>query len=486
MSMIKVDGLTFAYPQSYDNIFENVTFQIDTDWKLGFVGRNGRGKTTFLNLLLDKYEYSGKIISSVEFDYFPYPVKEKDKLTMDILSEVCLFAEEWEIYRELSHLEVDGDVLFRAFETLSNGEQTKVLLAALFLNEGDFLLIDEPTNHLDVTARQQVAQYLKRKKGFILVSHDRNFLDECVDHILSVNRADIEVQSGNFSSFMHNFEQRQRMEEAQSEHLKKDIKRLQQASKRSAVWSSRVEASKVGAYNKGFVGHKAAKMMKRAKAIEARQERAIEQKSLLLKNAETAVPLKLFPLEHHAELLVQFSDVSVIYNEKTVFSPVSFSVKNGERIALCGKNGSGKSSILKLLLGKIKDYSGTFKIASGLIISYVPQSADDISGSVSDFARESNVDESLLKMVLNKLDFQLAQFEKDISSFSEGQKKKVLIAKSLCERAHLYVWDEPLNFIDIYSRMQIEQLIREFSPTMLFVEHDRAFANSIATRKVEL
>ena len=183
---------------------------------------------------------------------------------------------------------------------------------------------------------------------------------------------------------------------------------------------------------------------------------------------------------------MQFSDVSVIYNEKTVFSPVSFSVKNGERIALCGKNGSGKSSILKLLLGKIKDYSGTFKIASGLIISYVPQSADDISGSVSDFARESNVDESLLKMVLNKLDFQLAQFEKDISSFSEGQKKKVLIAKSLCERAHLYVWDEPLNFIDIYSRMQIEQLIREFSPTMLFVEHDRAFANSIATRKVEL
>ncbi len=91
MSMIKVDGLTFAYPQSYDNIFENVTFQIDTDWKLGFVGRNGRGKTTLLNLLLDKYEYSGKIISSVEFDYFPYPVKEKDKLTMDILYLYSVF-----------------------------------------------------------------------------------------------------------------------------------------------------------------------------------------------------------------------------------------------------------------------------------------------------------------------------------------------------------------------------------------------------------
>lgn len=148
MSMIKIENLTFSYPTSNDNVFENVSFQVDTDWKLGFVGRNGRGKTTFLNLLLGKYEYSGKILSSVQFDYFPYPVSDKNRITEDILQEVCPLAEEWELMRELSYLDVDVDVLWRPFETLSNGEQTKVLLAALFLNEGHFLLIDEPTEML--------------------------------------------------------------------------------------------------------------------------------------------------------------------------------------------------------------------------------------------------------------------------------------------------------------------------------------------------
>ena len=205
MSIIRVENLTFAYPSNYDNIFENVNFQIDTDWKLGFVGRNGRGKTTFLNLLLGKYEYHGKIQASVQFDYFPYPVNDKNRLTTDILSEVCPLAEEWELLRELSYLEVRDDVLWRPFFTLSNGEQTKVLLAALFLNDGHFLLIDEPTNHLDMKARETVSAYLKRKKGFILVSHDRCFLDGCVDHILSINRSNIEVQSGNFSTWFTNW-----------------------------------------------------------------------------------------------------------------------------------------------------------------------------------------------------------------------------------------------------------------------------------------
>lgn len=132
MSMIKVENLTFSYPSSYDTIFDNVNFKIDTNWKVGLVGRNGRGKTTLLNLLLEKYEYSGKIVSSVQFDYFPYIVDDKKQMTIDILNEVCPTATEWELMRELSYLDVKSDVLWRAFETLSNGEQTKVLLAALF------------------------------------------------------------------------------------------------------------------------------------------------------------------------------------------------------------------------------------------------------------------------------------------------------------------------------------------------------------------
>lgn len=299
MSIIKIENLTFSYPDSYDHIFENVNFQIDTDWKLGFIGRNGRGKTTFFNLLLEKYEYSGKIVSSVQFDYFPYFVTNKSLSTELVLQEICPTAEEWEFIRELSYLEVKVEVLYRPFETLSNGEQTKVLLAALFLNEGHFLLIDEPTNHLDVKAREIVSAYLKKKKGFILVSHDRQFLDGCVDHILSLNRTNIEIQNGNFSSWMVNFERQQEFELTQNERLEKDIHRLQQAAKRTSNWSDKVEASKYGVQSsglkadRGFVGHKAAKMMRRSKSIEARQQQALEQKKGLLKKCGKSRNIKV-------------------------------------------------------------------------------------------------------------------------------------------------------------------------------------------------
>lgn len=488
MSLIKIDNLSFTYPSSYDPIFENVSFQIDTDWKLGFVGRNGRGKTTFLNLLLGKYEYQGKINCSVLFDYFPYPVRDPELFTEEVLTEVCPEAEEWQIIRELSYLEVDEEVLYRPFCTLSNGERTKVLLAALFLNEGHFLLIDEPTNHLDNKARKTVSDYLKKKKGFILVSHDRNFLDGCVDHILSLNKSNIEVQSGNFSSWMTNFERQQAFEETQNERLKKDISHLKQAARRTSDWSDKVEATKIGMgpCDRGAVGHKAAKMMKRSKAIEERRERAIEEKSKLLKNTETADDLKLITAEYHSDTMLSFSKVAVCYDGKEICAPVSFTVKKGDRIVLDGKNGSGKSSILKIIMGENIGHTGNVNIGSGLIISYVPQDTSHLKGSLSDFAKESGIDESLFKAMLRKLDFERVQFEKDMSALSGGQKKKVLIAKSICDRAHIYIWDEPLNFIDIYSRIQIEQLIKEFSPTMIFVEHDEVFRQTIATQIIKL
>ena len=486
MSMIKVEGLTFSYPSSYDNIFENVNFQIDTNWKLGFVGRNGRGKTTFLRLLTGAYDYRGRITASAAFSYFPYPVDRPERAPLEILHEVCPAAEEWEFLREFGSLEMEAETLYRPFDTLSNGERAKALLAALFLNPGRFLLIDEPTNHLDARARQLVSAYLRRKRGFLLVSHDRQFLDGCVDHILAVNRADIEVRSGNFSAYMADFQDRQRSEEAQNERLQKDIRRLRQSARRTADWSDRVEASKIGAADKGYVGHKAAKMMKRSKAIADRQQRAIEEKSGLLKNRESAERLKLFPLAHFADRLAAFEAVVPRYGGQAVCPPVSFTVRQGDRVAIDGRNGSGKSSLLKLLTGADIDHGGTVATASGLVVSYVPQDTAHLRGTLTDYAADHGLEESLFRAILQKMDFTQVQFEKRLESCSDGQKKKVLIARSLCERAHLYVWDEPLNFIDIYSRMQIEALLLEFAPTMVFVEHDGMFRERIATKVVAL
>ena len=141
---------------------------------------------------------------------------------------------------------------------------------------------------------------------------------------------------------------------------------------------------------------------------------------------------------------------------------------------------------MKLLLKYPIEHTGTVTSGSGLVISYVPQDTSHLKGTLTEFAKVHKIDESLFKAILRKMDFERVQFTKDIQDFSGGQKKKVLLAKSLCEQAHLYVWDEPLNFIDIYSRMQIEQLIQEFSPTMIFVEHDRAFREKIATGVMKL
>jgi len=492
MPAIQVSNLTFAYPGSYDLIFENVHFQIDTDWKLGLTGRNGRGKTTFFNLLQGKYEYSGTISAPVAFDYFPFPVEHPEYLTVDVIEEIVPDYERWKLMRELNLLKVSEDVLYRPFETLSQGEQTKVLLAVLFIQDNRFLLIDEPTNHLDLHARKLVGDYLNTKSGFILVSHDRSFLDRCVDHILSINKTNIEIQKGSFSSWWTNKTHQDTFELAQNEKLYKDIERLSSSVKRTNGWSHEIEKSKNGTRNsgskldKGYVGHKAAKMMKRAKSIEQRQNAAVEEKSKLLRNIEQSESLAISQLAYSKSELAVLDHVMIYYGEKPVCENVSLTIEQGDRIAISGPNGSGKSSMLRLLNGEALHYTGTFRLDPQLRVSYVSQNTSHLRGLLSDYAAEHGIDESLFKSVLRKLDFSRVQFEKDMSAFSGGQKKKVLIARSLCEEAHLHIWDEPLNFVDVISRMQIEELLHEYAPTIVFVEHDREFHDRVATKTIEL
>lgn len=492
MSRIQVSDLTFAYDSSFDYIFEHVSFQIDTDWKLGFIGRNGRGKTTFLNLLLGKYEYSGSISASVDFEYFPYPVENPDGMTLSIVESVNPQAESWQIFKELNLMDADPEILYRPFSTLSNGERTKVLLAALFLKENAFLLIDEPTNHLDVNAREKVAQYLNSKKGFILVSHDRTFLDQCIDHVLSINKTQIEIQKGTFSSWFANKEAQDKMELEKNAQLKSDIRRLEEASRRTERWSDKVESTKIGQRvaglrpDRGHIGHQAAKMMKRSKSTMKRQQNAISEKETLLKNIETMDALKLNPLSYHTDLILSMENITISYGTIPILQNISFFVRQGSRVCLRGKNGCGKTSLIKLILGEEIPYTGSFHLGSGVKISYISQDTSWLKGSLTEFAKEYALDETIFRALLRKLDFDRVQFEKKIEEYSEGQKKKVILAKSLCEPAHLFIWDEPLNFVDVFSRMQIEKLLLEYRPTMLFVEHDEAFQEKIATQIVDL
>ena len=492
MSQISVSDLSFHYEGSYDTIFSKVSLSLDSNWKLGLIGRNGRGKTTFLKLLMKVYPYSGTIHSNVAFEYFPYPINDPSQTAVDLAELIYPNYELWELNRECSLLNLAPDLLYRSFETLSKGEQTKIQLAILFLKPNQFLLIDEPTNHLDLTGRQTVSHYLKKKSGFILVSHDRTFLDDCVDHILAINKTSIDLQKGNYSSWLANKDLADQFELNRNKKLKQEISQLKTAAKRTENWAHAVEDSKKGQRisglrpDRGYLGHQSAKMMKRSKSLEKRQQQNITEKEELLKNIDWADSLQIKPLAYKSKQLINVSHLSLFYDQQAVFENLNFELNQGDRIAITGKNGSGKSSLLKLLLGHAASYEGCLTIGSQLITSVVSQDASLPDGTLTTYCKQTAIDESLFKTILRKLGFERSQFEKDLTTFSDGQKKKVQLAHSLCQPAHLFLWDEPLNYIDLISRKQIEELLIKFVPTMIFIEHDQTFINHVATKKIDL
>lgn len=486
MSIIQVKDLTFSY--GTDLIFDHVSLNLDTSWKLGLIGRNGKGKTTFLKLLLREFDYQGTIFSKEEFSYFPYQVEQKEDLVINIADNICPNVYEWQIIQEFSKLKLKEEVLYQPFNTLSNGEQTKVLIALMFLNEDRFLLLDEPTNYLDIEGKKLICEYLKGKQGFILVSHDRYLLDQVVDHILAINRSTIEVVQGNFSSWYHNKQLKDHYELEKNLKIKKEMKRLNDSKNEKVIWSNIVEKSKIGSKgDKGYIGHKAAKMMQLSKNIERRQENLISEKKKLLQDIEETESLKMQSLESNYQSLFTLEDVSIFNDHKKIIDSISFQIQPHDRIWLRGNNGSGKSSILKLIVGDFHlKYCGKINGHDHLKISYIPEDTSFLKGTLQNFIDEYEINESLFKTILRKLDFKREYFEMRLDEYSEGMKKKVLIAKSLSEEAHLYVWDEPLNYIDLFSRIQIEEVLLEYQPTLIFVCHDETFGCNVATKVINL
>ena len=478
MPMITVKDLTFGYDGSDELLFRNVNLTLDTTWKLALSGRNGRGKTTFFRILKGELPYKGTITGMPAVVEFP----------MDELPD----NEDWKVRKELNLMGADPDIMWRPMETLSGGERTKLMLAYLFSSEGTFPLIDEPTNHLDRKGREAVASYLAAKEGFIMISHDRDFLDRCTDHTLVITRSGVELVSAKFSTWWENNEQRQESEKARNEQLKKEMGSIEASMKKNAQWSRKAEGDKsrnnpMGSedhFRRAFEAKKASKLMSLSKNLENRNERKLAEKESLLKDLEREQTLKITGSTHHDRTPIMLKDVSICRYGEVIASGISFTVERGKKISLQGHNGCGKSTLIKYLAGLADaegiTAEGDIHIARGLKISYVGQDTSSLQGPLFDICTARGADRTQFSTILVKMGFTGDMLYRDAAALSLGQKKFVMLALSLCEKADVYLWDEPLNYIDVYMRKEIERLVRDSDVTMLFVEHDRAFAEAAA------
>lgn len=496
MSKIEIKQLTFSYPGQEKKLFEQANLSLDSDWKLGLFGRNGRGKTTLLKLLQDQLEYRGQISHQVSFNYFPQEIIDPGQLAIYALGQVVSF-EEWQLEKELNLMQVDPEILWRPFKSLSGGEQTKLKLALLFIDQNHFSLIDEPTNHLDLESRKQVATYLSQKEqGFIVVSHDRQFVDEICDHILVIEKAQISLYHGNYSTYEQEKQLSDNFEIAQNEKLQKDIDRLKQTALEKEKWSGTREKDKRGdprkkgsgaIFDTGHIGARAARVMKRSKILEKRMENEIQNKEKLLKNIEQIDQLALNFQSGHQQKLLRVENLELFYEESRLFEPVTFEIERGQQVGLMGSNGIGKTSIIEALSGNFPGkQSGSVRIPPKIKISYIRQDFEYNPGYLAEFARNQGLDYEMFLNNLHKLGVERSVFTQKIENMSMGQRKRVEVAKPLSQPAELYIWDEPLNYLDIYNQNQLIKLIADVKPTLLLIEHDQQFIKKVTNELVQL
>ena len=529
--------LTFGYPGSEGNVFKDLDLVIDTQWRSALVGRNGRGKTTLMRLIQGELDPDrGHIERACPTAYFPRPVVDPEQPVRDVVKDAVGPFRRWEremnellaessdealdrygrlldayeesggytidagLETELSALGIDEQVWYRPFANLSGGEQTRCLLAGLFASHGAsaagnssratglraFPLIDEPTNHLDADGRQRVADYLRAKPGFLLVSHDRAFLDACCDHVVALNRDTVDVEQTSFSDWRGRFRQRLARQRAENAALKQDIARLDQVATDRRAGALKRENEKGPHTDKGFISRRAKRQMRRALAAERRAEMAAEERRQTLVDVEKERHLQLPDQERVARVLVVANDLTVWRGETPVFAKLSFTISPGDRVAIVGRNGSGKTTLLDQIEHAPHRHTGTLSRPGHVKTARTFQHPQWTSGLLRDRLRDAGLDESRFRQIMAVLGVRGRVLDGHIQDLSHGQRKKVDLARTFLAEAHLLLWDEPLNFIDIDAREQIEDVLLRDQPTVVFVEHDAAFVERVATKVVRL
>lgn len=527
-------GLSFAYDGSASSLLTDLDLVIDTGWRAALVGANGRGKTTLLKLLAGVLEPDRGVVErplpcrlfterrdaahtawaaakDMAGPFHTWEREIEELLACGDEASLTRYGELESSYRlhggyeldarlaaELTLLELDEALLHRPLHSLSGGEQTRCLLAGLFASDHGFPLIDEPTNHLDLQGRQHLAAYLRSKSGFLLVSHDRAFLDQAVDHVIALNADTVEVQRSDYSSWRTAHQQRLAEQAHRNRLLKKDIERLSvtararragaeaRESDKTAGGRARLPSERGG--DSGFIGARAARQMKRAMAAEQRADEAVQARRDSLVDVEKAYPLSVPEPDASppVEPLLRVKDLTA-GRPHPLFEPLSFELRAGERLALLGANGSGKTSLLDLLTRqRALEVRGTWQLHSRILLSRAWQVPRWQQGLLRAHLAAEKLDEGRFRQLMAALGVRGAVLDGSLEQLSQGQLKKIELARSLSVPAHLYLWDEPLNYVDVDTRERIETALLDSSAAMIFVEHDVAFVDRVATRRIVL
>lgn len=373
-----------------------------------------------------------------------------------------------------SGLQINDKMLNQNYNDLSGGEKTIVNLGALLLKEPSILLLDEPTNHLDMEKLEWLEKFLKEYKGTILmVSHDRYFLDKVATKTILLENGKEKIYFGNYSYFLKEDEKRTLAEFENYKNQQKMIKKMKESIK---------TLRKFGELAKNEM------FFKRAKSIEKKLAK-IEQLPQVDLEQKTLLNFKLNIDSRSGKDVVIINNLNKNFESKNIFENANLQIHYGEKIALIGKNGTGKSTLLKIIMNEDCEYTGEIKIGQSVNIGYIPQEIkfkDDNQTILNFFEQFDNRNETEIRTSLAKYMFRRNDVFKKVSSLSGGEKVRLILAKLLKQNINFLILDEPTNHIDIETRELLEEAIKEYSGTVLFVSHDRYFINNLAERIVEI
>ncbi|PEC22885.1 ABC transporter ATP-binding protein [Bacillus cereus] len=512
MTICSVNNVTKSFGGNI--IFENISLEIKNGERVGLVGRNGSGKTTIFQLLTGMENSDAGAIHMKKGTRIGHvaqiPKFDEDMTVYDVLSSA--FKAEKELEQEMHVLEknmaeeqepsalqklmerygviqekftflggyeIEANItkvanglqvteLFpRSFMELSGGEQTKISLAYMLLQKPDLLLLDEPTNHLDLFAVEWLEQFLKEYTGTVMViSHDRYFLDEVVTKIFDLEDGEIHVYHTNYSQFVEEKEERLLQEFQAYQEQQKKIKKMKEAIKRLREWANQANPP-----NEGL--HKRARNMERAlERIEKLKRPILERKQM---------GLQFEGQERSGKDVVVMKGVSKGFADRSLFEHANLHVRFQERAAIVGRNGTGKTTLIKLLLEEIEPDAGEIRIGSSVKIGYLSQHAyGNMKSNVLEAFRECvAVTEGEARHILAKFLFYGPAVFKKVTQLSGGEKMRLRLAQLMYQDINFLILDEPTNHLDIESREVLEEALEQYNGTILAVSHDRYFLNKL-------